>query len=170
MVRMNVLEYLAAARDIIAAQTTCFAITVAESGWANARIVQPSRLREDWSVRFRTDRRCRKFSEIERSKKLTLAYKYDVDAAYVTLLGKPQVLDDVAFKRSIWQPAFNTHSPGGPDDPNVVFIKLRVDRIELYCGAKHIEPLPVGLNAVVLVRGASDWEYSTSTDAAAFSK
>jgi general stress protein 26 len=95
---MNIDIVLAAAKEIIDSQTYCFAITVAENLEANARLVQPTKVRDDWTVRFFTERRCRKFREIERSRRLTLAYQHDPDRAYATLVGHPKIIDDPETK------------------------------------------------------------------------
>ncbi|HEY5724630.1 MAG TPA: pyridoxamine 5'-phosphate oxidase family protein [Methylomirabilota bacterium] len=159
---------LAIARDTVAKVPFCFAITAAENGDANARVIQPGKLREDWSVGFMTNRRCRKVLEMERTGRLTLAYEYDPEKAYVTLLGRPIVIDDVARKRAVWGPDSDRWHPGGPGDPNVVIVELIVDRIEVWSGGRDVMPEPKGLSAAVLVREGSDWRYyATSQPSAA---
>ncbi len=62
----------------------------------------------------------RESQEIERSGRLTLAYQYDPENAYVTLIGRAVINDDVATKTANWRPeSYRWHS-GGPADPNVV--------------------------------------------------
>lgn len=154
---MNAELLLSIARETIAQVTWCFAITAAEGGEINARLVQIGALAEDWTVQFMTDRRCRKIAEIERSGRLTLAYQHNPDRAYVTLVGQAVVIGDSDVKRAIWRPDMYRFHPGGPDDPNNVIVRFTTDRIELYSGARDVAPEPRGFSAAVLARTASGW-------------
>ena len=91
------------AREIIAKVPACMAITVDQNGDANARVVNPKPLSEAWTVRFATDRRSRKSAEIEQSGRLTLAYQYDAEKAYVALIGRAAIREDVAAKTAGWR-------------------------------------------------------------------
>lgn len=99
---MNTEEFLKIARELVERQKFCFAISVASCGEANARIVQPRKLTQDWSVDFATRTTCRKFREIESSGKITLAYQDDTDRAYVSLVGSAVIVDDIELKRTRW--------------------------------------------------------------------
>ncbi len=151
------------AREIIANVPACMAITVDGNGEANARVVNPKPLSDAWTVRFATDRRSRKAREIERSGRLTLAYQYDPGSAYVTLIGRAVINDDVTAKTKNWRPESYRWYPGGPEDPNVVYVDFTAERIELWSSSHGIEPDAVkGLWAAVLIRGASGWRADTT--------
>lgn len=145
------------ARETIALVTWCFAITAAEGGEINARVVQIGEPDEDWGVQFMTDRRCRKVAEIGCSGRLTLAYQHDAERAYVTLIGRAVTVDDVEAKRAVWRPETYRWHPGGPEDPNNVLVRSTTDRIEIYSGARDVAPEPRGFSAAALVRTASGW-------------
>ena len=71
----------------------------------------------------------------------TLAYQYpDPEAAYVTLIGKAVITDDEQFKVAKWQPQSNRSYPGGPRDPNVVYVDFTAERIELWSSASAVVP------------------------------
>ncbi len=160
---MDTNELLQVARGIIAKVPLCMAITVGRNGEANARVVNPKPLTDAWTVRFTTDRRSRKTGEIERSGRLTLAYQYDPENAYVTLVGRAVINDDVAAKTANWRPESYRWYPGGPADSNVVYIDFTADRIELWSSPDGVVPDPVkGLWAAVLVRDALDWRQHTT--------
>ena len=72
---MQVTAALGAARAAIAANTWCFAVTLAADGAPHARLVQPGRLREDWSLRVLSDARSRRGRELRRDPRLTLAWQ-----------------------------------------------------------------------------------------------
>jgi hypothetical protein len=61
------------ARDTINAVPTCLAITTDENGDANARAINTSKLTDEWTRRFVTDRRTRKFREVSRTGRMTLS-------------------------------------------------------------------------------------------------
>ena len=155
-------KLLLIARETIDQVKYCFAITAADNGEPNARIIQPRKLQDDWTVDFTSSRRCRKFREIERTRKVTLAYQYDPDRAYVCLLGTVNIIDDVELKRSRSSAWADRWYPGGPDDPNVVIFRLITERIELWSAARDVVPEPRGLSAAVLVRDGADWRYSAT--------
>jgi|GEM_PF-6537435 len=168
---MDIEELLEIARQIVDKQKFCFAISVTTDGEANARIVQPRKLTQDWSVDFATRKSCRKFNEIERSGKLTLAYQDDTDRAYVSLVGTVEVIDDIELKRSRWAALTPGErelairwNPEGPDNPDLLYIRLITDRIELWSAAGFVMPEPRGYSAALLsrVRPGGAWQYSTS--------
>jgi general stress protein 26 len=150
------------ARELINDVTFCFAISGADNGDTNARIVQPRKPTDDWAVDFLTNRRCRKVREIRRSGKMTLAYQHERDRGYVCLVGRASIIDDVELKRSRWVPAADRWNPGGPDDPAVVYARLETQRIELWSAVRGVVPEPPGYSAAVLVRDGDVWRYSTT--------
>jgi general stress protein 26 len=156
-------ELLRVASEIIAKVPACMAITVDRNGDANARVVNPKPLSDGWTIRFTTHRGSRKSQEIERSGRLTLAYQYDPENAYVTLIGRAVINDDVTTKTANWRPESYRWHPGGPADPNVVYVDFTTERIELWSSTHAVVPDPkIGLWAAVLLRDASGWRQDTT--------
>jgi general stress protein 26 len=148
------------AREIVDKVAMPVAVTVGPEGEANARVVQTSKLSDDWAVRFMTDRRSRKAQEIEQSGRMTLAYQCTAENSYVTLVGRAKIVDDVEVKKAIWNPASYKWHPGGPTDPNVVLIDFIADRIELWSSAHGVTPDPTkGLWAAALSRESDGWRH-----------
>jgi len=157
---VEVSNLLQIAREIIGKVPMCFAITVDQNGEANARVVQTSRLSDEWTIRFMTDRRSRKVEEIEQSGRMTLAYQYDPENQYVSLVGRATIIDDIDVKQAIWRPQSFKWHPGGPTDPNVVLIDFFTDRIELWSSLHSVTPDPTkGLWAAALTREPGGWRY-----------
>jgi len=157
------------ARETVNAVPTCLAITIDRNGDANARAINTSKLTDEWTVRFMTDRRTRKVGEIARTGRMTLVYHHQVGGAYVTLVGRASIIDDVAVKQAIWQPASFKWHPGGPTDPNVVLIEFVAERIETWNTPGQIVPDPTkGLWAAVLTRDADGWHCAGTTQEAPF--
>lgn len=156
-------ELLRVAREIIAKVPACMAITVDRNGDANARVVNPWPLSDEWTVQFQTNRLSRKSAEIEQSGRLTLAYQYDAGGAYVSLIGRAAIREDVAAKIAAWNSGNDKWYPGGPTDPNVVYVDFAAERIELWSVPEAVVPDPVrGLWAALLVREKSGWVQSTT--------
>ena len=61
---MAIERLLELARKLVDELTFCVAVTQGEDGDLNARIVQPLRMRDDWTVDVLTNLRCRKVREI----------------------------------------------------------------------------------------------------------
>jgi general stress protein 26 len=159
---MQIDAILEAARVVVAANTWCFAVTLAADGTPHARLIQPGRLQPDWSLSFLSDARSRKVQELRRDPRLTLAWQHDAERAYVTLLGRAAVNVDVVAKRAIWRPEMNHFHPGGPDDPNNVIIEFATERLEIYSGARSIAPPPRGFSAAMLTRKDGGWSLGAS--------
>ena len=160
---MQTADILAIARETIAKVPLCFVVTVGLGGEPNARVVRPGPLRPDWTIGFMTELYCRKVKEIQAARYFTMAFQHDEEQAYVSLLGRPQLIEDVNIKRAIWSKEADRFHPGGPNDPNVIIVRLNTERIEIYNSARGIQPEPAGLSSVVLVRSGSDWLQSVSS-------
>ena len=159
---MDTERLLVLARRLIGELTFCVAVTPGEDGETNARVVQPRPPGEDWTVDVLTNRRCRKVREIERTGKMTLLYQHDADRSYVCLVGHASIEDDRALKRATWSPAHARWNPGGPEDPDTVYARLRPYRIELWSAVHGVTPEPEGYSAAVLVRDGDGWRYAAT--------
>lgn len=161
---MNADKLLRLARETVSAVPTCLAITIDGNGGANARAINTSKLTDELTVCFMTDRRTRKFGEIARTGRMTLVYHDQAGGAYVTLVGRAQIIDEAAAKQAIWQPGSFKWHPGGPTDPNVVLVEFAAERIETWNTPAGVVPDPTkGLWAAVLTRDADGWRYAGTT-------
>ena len=160
---MDTSTLLQVARETIGKVPLCFVVTSSARGAPNARIVRPGPLREDWSIGFMTERTCRKVREIEQAGRFAMAFQLDSELAYVTLQGGHQIIADPNVKRAVWSAESQRFHPGGPEDPNVVIVRLRTDRIELYSVAHGVQPKPTGLCSVVLERSGEGWHQQLSS-------
>ena len=156
-------------RETVNAVPTCLAITTGSNGDANARAINTSKLTDDWTVQFMTDRRTRKVGEIARTGRMTLVYPHQAGRAYVTLVGRASIIDGVAGKQASWQPGSFEWQPGGPTDPNAVVIEFVAEPIETWNTPGQIVPDPTkGLWAAVLTREADGWRCAGTTQEAPF--
>jgi len=113
--------------------------------------------------------RSQRMPNIARTGRLTLAYYHQAGGAYVTLIGRARVIDDVTVKQAIWQPGSFKWHPGGPTDSNVVLVEFVTERIETWNTPSGIVPDPTkGLWAAVLTRDADGWRYADTTQQVPF--
>jgi general stress protein 26 len=161
---MHLENLLRLARETVDAVPTCLAITIDSNGDANARAINTSKLTDEWTLRFMTDRRTRKVGEIAQRGRMTLVYYHEAGGAYVTLVGRARIIEDVAVKQEVWRPANFKWHPGGPTDPNVVLVEFVAERIETWNTPGQIVPDPTkGLWAAVLTRDANGWRHAGTT-------
>jgi len=114
--------------------------------------VRPNADEKDWIIRFVTDRRSRKVSEIRRSGTGQLVFQDDGDDAFVLLTGKARMLEgDLAFRQH-WKEAYETYFPSQSDRENVAFIELEVHQMRLWIRGVTSEPF--GLRPSLLERNA----------------
>jgi general stress protein 26 len=148
---------LAAARETIGKVRYCWAVTASEYGGANARpmgLIPGLPGEDEWTVWFLTSDNSRKAAEIRRDRRITIAYQQDSDDAYVTLVGWAALVEDRSEIRSRWQERWNVYFSSGAEDPNAVFIRIEVDRIELW--VRGVTPEPFGLRPSVLHRDSAN--------------
>jgi general stress protein 26 len=146
-------QLLAAAGDTMAKVTDCWAVTPSQHGGVNVRVVGPIPGvpgEEDWTVWFATRRSSRKAMDIQRSGLLTLGYQHHHDRAYVALIGGAALIEDRCEIRSRWIEKWRLFFPGGPDDPDTIFVRMNADRIEL-C-VRGVTPEPFGSRPSVIER------------------
>ena len=159
---MDTERLLTLARKLVDGATYCVGATAADDGGASARVLQPMKVQDDWTVNVITNLRCRKVREVERSGRLTLLYQSEDGRSYASLAGAAEIVEDRDLKRATWTPAHTRFNPNGPEDPATVFMRLKTDRIELFSVAGGVTPEPFGYSAGVLVRDAEGWRYETT--------
>lgn len=78
------------------------------------------------------------------------------------------IIDDIELKRSRWaafteaQKKFALRwNPMGPEDPDLVYVRLKTKRIEMWSSEHRVMPEPIGYSAAVLTRNSeSGWTCS----------
>ena len=151
---------LAGAAKTIARVRYCWLVTAAGSGGANARPM--GRLLHDpdedeWKIRFVTDGRSRKASDIGRSGKVTIIFQDDPDDAFVTLTGSAALRRDASEVRRRWKRGYDAYFPSEEDRANAIFVEIDVERMELWI--RGVTPEPFGLRTTVLAReGRGPWQ------------
>ncbi|RPJ87136.1 MAG: hypothetical protein EHM18_02670 [Acidobacteria bacterium] len=122
-------KIIAAARELMAAQTYCALITVDQTGRPQVRTMNPFPPEEDMTVFMATNTRSRKVQEIRNDSRVCLYYAdHSKATGYVALSGRAALVDDMKEiqkrKRAYWDQAF-------PDLKNLVLIKVVPERLDV---------------------------------------
>jgi general stress protein 26 len=120
---------VAAAREIMGAQTYCALITLDETGRPQVRTMNPFPPEEDMAVWFATNTRSRKVREMRHDPRVTLYYSDHKNAiGYVAITGHAVLTEDMQEilkrKRAYWDQAF-------PGLKNLVLVKVVPERLDV---------------------------------------
>jgi general stress protein 26 len=157
----QIITFLAAARETIAAVRLCWLATRSLEGGTNARAVDSfagSPGSDEWTRRFLVRRNSRKVAEMRAAPSVTLAYQHPSGDRWVALGGRAAVIDDVAEMRTIWSSGMDRQFPPGFADANMIVIRVDVDRIEVHARGLTAEPFGTGRTLLERQPGGS-WRY-----------
>ena len=156
---VEVSRLLAGAANTIASVRYCWLATSAGTGAANVRPM--GRLprdfdEDDWTIRFITDGRSRKVSDIRRVSKVAIIFQRDTDDAYITLIGTATLRERAPEVRRWWKDQYEAYFPSEEDRANAAFVEIDTERMELWI--RGVTPEPFGLHTTILERdGSGDW-------------
>jgi general stress protein 26 len=157
----QVLQFLDAARETIAAVPICWLATRSLEGGTNARAVSSSAgppRSDEWTRRFLVRRSSRKVAEMRAAPLVTLAFQHPSGDRYIALGGCATIIDDVAEMRNMWSSDLDAHFPPGFADANMIVIQVEVDRIEVH--VRGLTPEPFGAGRTLLQRqSAGAWRF-----------
>jgi general stress protein 26 len=147
---------LAGAAKTVADVRYCWLLTERETGGANARPMGrllPEIDENDWTIRFITDGRSRKTSDIRRAGNVGLIFQHDRDDAFIVLNGVATLIESPSLVRQLWTNAYNAYFPSEADRANATFVQVNVARMELWI--RGVTQEPFGLRPAVLERHAA---------------
>jgi len=126
----NRAKVIAAARELMAAQTYCALITIDQTGRPEVRTMNPFPPEEDMTVWMATNTRSRKIQEIRNDSRVCLYYAdHSKATGYVALSGRAVLVEDMneirKRKRAYWDQAF------APGLKNLVLIKIVPERLDV---------------------------------------
>jgi general stress protein 26 len=158
---MEILRFLAAARDTIATVPVCWLATRSLEGGTNARAVNSSAGppgSDEWTRRCLVRRSSRKVAEMQAAPSVTLAFQHPSGDRYIALGGHATIIEDVAEMRTMWSSGLNRHFPPGFADANMIVIQVNVDRIEVH--VRGLTPEPFGAGRTLLERQSDgSWRF-----------
>ncbi len=89
----------------------------------------------DGSLWFLTARETGKTGEIRDRQAVHVTFVSPADNRYVWASGTASIVDDRVLLKSLWHPGYLPWLPGGPDDPGLSLIKVRVEEAEYWDAA-----------------------------------
>ncbi len=148
-------RFLAGAAKAIQSVRYCWLVTAPANSSPSLRPM--GRLLHDagedaWTIRFITDARTRKVADIRRDGRVTIVFQHDPDDAFVTLTGKSTLCESEAEVRERWKDAYGAYFPTAQDRASAVFVKVDIERMELWM--RGVTPEPFGLRPTILERDA----------------
>ncbi len=156
----EVSRLLAGAANAIRSARYCWLATTAEDGFAHLRPM--GRLlhdaddgRDEWTIKFITDGRSRKAAHMRRAGRVAIAFQYDPDDAFVTLIGKATLYESDSEVRKRWKDAYTAFVPDEQVRANAIFVEVDVERMELWI--RGVTPEPFGLRTVLERDAGRGW-------------
>lgn len=73
-----------------------------------------------------------KIAELEEDDRVQLTFADNDGPSFISVWGSGSVLDDVGLKKKYWHESLERWFENGPEDPDVVLIKVSADRIQTW--------------------------------------
>jgi general stress protein 26 len=109
-------------------------MTTRFQGGLRARPLEARPDRDDEVIWFLTDRRGLKDDEVEASPEVCLTFVYPKEKVYLSITGQAFVSRDPERAKALWNPEQQAWWPGGPEDPNVLVMRVELERAEMWDG------------------------------------
>jgi general stress protein 26 len=89
---------------------------------------------EEGNLWFFTSSNSHKASEIERTPNVNVSFVDTSDQRYVSISGTAQLVHDRDKIKELWKPVLKAWFPDGPDQPDVVLLKVKMTKAEYWDG------------------------------------
>ena len=106
--------------------------TYAPQGFIHARPMAAQHREGDGDLWFFTTRAGHTVAEIRSDPRVLLTYADPSKQHYVSITGTGSVVDDTAMARQLWAEPMRTWFPKGPDDPDLILIKVAGERAQYW--------------------------------------
>lgn len=91
-------------------------------------------------------------ADVQRDDRVNVSYGDPDDDRYVSVSGRAVFIDDMAKKKALWSTMTQAWFPGGPEDPNVGLLEVRIEHAE-YWDVKSNKMVQLAKMAAAAVRG-----------------
>jgi general stress protein 26 len=119
--------------EIIEKAAICMMVTRFDGG-LRARPLEARADRGQNLIWFLTDRRGLKDNEVKAHPEVCLTFVYPKEKVYLSVTGRAFASKDSCRAKELWNQEQQAWWPGGPDDPNVLVMKVELDRAEMWDG------------------------------------
>ena len=104
------------------------------AGGLRARPLDVRPERDTETICFLTDVRGLKDDEVEANPEICLTFVYPKEKVYLSITGKASVSRDTERAKALWNEEQQVWWPGGPEDPNLLVMKVEPERAEMWDG------------------------------------
>ena len=108
--------------------------TVEADGSLRSRPMTTQQVEFDGELWFFTDDTTEKIHELEKDQHVNLSYASSDKDKYVSVSGKATVVHDKRKAEELWNPLYKAWFPKGLSDPNLVLLKVTIDKAEYWDG------------------------------------
>ena len=115
----------------------CMFVTRADGTVRGRPMSNNRRVEYDGDSWFFSYRETPKLREIEADPTVELAYVGTDRGAWVSIEGTAEVVEDPDRKRALWEDSLEQWFTDGPDDDDVVLLKVRAERIHAWAEGKE---------------------------------
>lgn len=119
--------------QIIEKAGICMMTTRFEGG-LRARPLEARADRDESVIWFLTDQRGLKDDEVQVHDDVCLTFVYPKEKVYLSVTGRAFVKRDPQRAKELWNEEQQAWWPGGSNDPNVLVIRVELDRAEMWDG------------------------------------
>jgi len=106
--------------------------TVDDDGTLRSRPMVTQDLEFDGDLWFFTGADTAKAYEVRREQQVNVSYADPDDQRYVSVSGQAQLVRDREKMEELWNPVYKAWFPDGLDDPNLVLLKIHVEKAEYW--------------------------------------
>ena len=122
-------------REIIKDIDLCMLTTVDENDDLHSRPMSLNGdVDEEGNLWFFTSSNSHKANEIERTPNVNVSFADTGDHRYVSISGKAELVRDRQTIKKLWKPVLKAWFPDGPDQPDVVLLKVKMTKAEYWEG------------------------------------
>lgn len=119
-------------RDLIKGIRFAMFTTVDGDGSLRSRPMATQEAEGDSDLWFFTDASSPKVGEVERDHRVNLSYAAPDENRYVSVSGTARMVRDPAKAKELWNPALKAWFPEGLDDPELVLLRVQVEKAEYW--------------------------------------
>jgi general stress protein 26 len=119
--------------EVMAKAGICMMVTRFVGG-LRARPLKARPERDTETIWFLTNVRALKDDEIEANPNVCLTFVYAKEKVYLSITGKAFVSRDPERAKALWNEEQQVWWPGGPEDPNLLVMRIEPERAEMWDG------------------------------------
>lgn len=108
----------------------CMLASTAAGGELQSRPMTPQQVDDDLEAWFFVSRSSDQADDIAARPQVNLAFSGSSD--WLSVAGRATLVDDRALVREMWNPVVGAWFPDGPDDPDVVLLRVDADSAEYW--------------------------------------